>query len=131
MSASKVLGSLLGTLLALAVATAPLAAQSRITNLTVGQVKKLLGEQKGNADFVVLDVRTPAEFAAGALPGATNLDIQAKDFESRLGRLDRGKSYLVYCRSGNRSTRAVQAMEKMGFRSIYHMTEGMLGWEKR
>jgi rhodanese-related sulfurtransferase len=60
-----------------------------------------------------------------------NLDIQARDFLTRLEGLDRGKSYLVYCRSGNRSAKAVQAMEQMEFPRVYHMREGMIGWEKK
>jgi rhodanese-related sulfurtransferase len=45
--------------------------------------------------------------------------------------MDRGKSYLVYCRTGNRSTTAVHAMEQLGFRTVYHMRDGIVGWEKR
>ena len=113
-------------------ASAPLSLAAAVwaTDVSVEQVRKLVQEQGGRAGFVVLDVRTPAEFAGGHLPGAVNLDIQARDFLTRLGGLDRGKSYLVYCRSGNRSTKAAQAMERMEFPRVYHMREGMIGWEK-
>ena len=107
------------------------AAASRATDVSVEQARKLLDERGGKADFVVLDVRTPAEFAGGHLPGAVNLDIQTHDFETRLTGLDRGKTYLVYCRSGNRSTKAVQTMERMEFPRVFHMREGMIGWEKK
>jgi rhodanese-related sulfurtransferase len=107
------------------------AAASRATDVTVEQARKLLKEQGGKADFVVLDVRTSAEFADWHLPGAVNLDIQMRDFETRLTALDRGKTYLVYCRSGNRSTKAVQAMERLEFSRVFHMREGTLGWEKK
>jgi rhodanese-related sulfurtransferase len=111
--------------------SASLAAGSKATNVTVEQARKLIHERGGKADFLVLDVRTPAEFAGGHLPGALNVDIQSRDFETRIGALDRRKTYLVYCRSGNRSTKAVQAMERMDFQSVYHMTEGVIGWEKK
>ena len=113
-------------------ASAPpsLAAAARAADVSVEQARKLIRERGGKADFVVLDVRTPAEFAGGHLPGAVNLDIQARDFLTRLEGLDRGKSYLVYCRSGNRSAKAAQAMERMEFPRVYHMREGMIGWEK-
>jgi rhodanese-related sulfurtransferase len=107
------------------------AAASRATDVTANQARKLLQERGGKADFVVLDVRTPAEFAGGHLPGAVNLDIQSHDFETRLTGLDRGKTYLVYCRSGNRSTKAVQAMERLEFPRVLHMRAGMIGWEKK
>ena len=121
----------LAGLLCAASVSASLAAGSKATNVTVEQARKLIQERGGKADFLILDVRTPAEFAGGHLPGALNVDIQARDFETRLGALDRRKTYLVYCRSGNRSTKAVQAMERMDFQSVYHMTEGVIGWEKK
>lgn len=121
---------LVGLLLAVPIA-ASVAAGSRVANVTVEQARKLVQTRGGTADFVVLDVRTPTEFKTGHLPGAVNIDIQGQDFASRLGALDRGKAYLVYCRSGNRSARAVQVMERMDFHTIYHMTAGMLGWEKK
>jgi rhodanese-related sulfurtransferase len=121
---------MVGLLLVTAV-PASLAGGSQITNVTIEQARKLIQERGGKADFVVLDVRTPGEFAAGHLPSAVNIDLQAQDFERRLAVLDRGKSYLVYCRSGNRSTQAIRAMDRLGFRSLYHMSEGTVGWEKK
>lgn len=99
--------------------------------LTVDQAKELMQTRGGQADFVVLDVRTPHEFAEGHLPGAVNLDIQGRDFDTRLQGLDRGKSYVVYCRTGNRSILAVRAMEQLGFKSILHMPQGIVRWQER
>ncbi len=116
--------------LSLAVAT-PLAAGSRFTDMTVDQGRELMQRRAGQTDFVILDVRTPEEFAEGHLLGAVNLNVLAPDFAARLAALDRGKTYLVYCRTGNRSTKAVQAMERLGFQSVYHMIEGIVAWQKR
>jgi len=118
----------LALVLVIAAAVAPVGAGSRVTDITVEQAHELIQKQSGKADFVILDVRTPAEFREGHIEGAVILDLSAADFEKRLSALDRGKTYLVYCRSGNRSSRAVQAMERLGFRSIYHMNQGILGW---
>lgn len=112
-------------------ATAPLAAGTRATEMTVGQARELIQQRARDAQFVILDVRTPEEFAEGHLSGAVNVNLMAPDFESRLGALDRGKSYLVYCRTGNRSAKAIQAMDRLGFRSAYHMFEGIVGWQKK
>lgn len=109
----------------------PLAADARFTDVTVAQARQLIQERGGKADFVVLDVRTLEEFASGRLPGAANVDIQVPRFQNRLAALDRGKTYLVYCRTGNRSTRAVRVMKSLGFQSVYHMTEGILRWERK
>jgi rhodanese-related sulfurtransferase len=120
------------TLLMLAVGTRLLlAAAPAFMDVTVEQARQAIQERRGKADFVVLDVRTPEEFANGRLPGAVNLDIQVPDFQSRLATLNRGKTYLVYCRTGNRSARAIQVMKRLGFQSVYHMAEGILRWEKK
>jgi rhodanese-related sulfurtransferase len=62
----------------------------------------------------VIDVRTPAEYAAGHVPGAVNMDVQAADFGARIGALDKAGTYLVYCRSGNRSAAAAERMTAAG-----------------
>ncbi len=108
-----------------------LAAGSAVTNVTVGKAQILMKERAGKADFVILDVRTPEEFAEGHLDGAVNLDVQSRGFEKKLRALDRNKSYLVYCRTGNRSRQATIAMDAMGFRSIFHMNEGIVKWKQQ
>jgi len=112
-------------------ATAPLAAGTRFQEVTVNQARELIQQRARDAQFVILDVRTPEEFAEGHISGAVNVNLVAPDFERRLGALDRGKTYLVYCRSGNRSAKAIQAMNRLGFRSVYHMFEGIVGWQKK
>lgn len=117
-------------LIGLAVAM-PAPAGSAVTNVTVGKAQAVMKERAGKADFVILDVRTPEEFAEGHIAGAVNLDVQAKDFEKKLRALDRKKTYLVYCRTGNRSRKATVAMEALGFRSIFHMNEGIVKWKQQ
>ena len=71
-----------------------------------------------DAGTVVVDVRTPAEFASGHLEGAINIDVQAADFEARLAELDPAGTYYVYCRSGNRSGQAIDRMAARGFTEL-------------
>ena len=111
--------------------TATAWAGSPVTDVTVRRAQKLIKEHAGKTDFVILDVRTPGEFAEGHLDGAVNLDVQSPTFEKRLRALDRTRSYLVYCRTGNRSRRATIAMQARGFRSIFHMTEGIVKWKQQ
>jgi phage shock protein E len=66
----------------------------------------------------VIDVRTPEEFATGHLRGATNIDVQAADFHQRVGELDKGASYVLYCRSGSRAGAAADMMLDMGFTDV-------------
>jgi rhodanese-related sulfurtransferase len=124
-------GIIVMALLALILVTTAWAGGSPVTNVTVGKAQKLLKERAGKTDFVILDVRTPGEFAEGHIKGAVNLDVQSPAFEKGLRALDRKKSYLVYCRTGNRSRRAVLTMETLGFRSIFHMNEGVVMWKQQ
>jgi len=66
----------------------------------------------------VIDVRTPAEYAAGHIAGAQNIDVEAADFGSKIAALDKKAPYLVYCRSGNRSGMAATQMAAAGFTNI-------------
>lgn len=79
---------------------------------------------------VVLDVRTPAEFATGHIEGAVNIDVRGSGFEAALGELDPQVPYAVYCRSGNRSATALAVMEHLGFTAAYHLDGGIGAWTR-
>lgn len=70
-------------------------------------------------DLVIVDVRTPEEFAAGHLAGAELLDIYDPAFRDGVDGLDRDGAYLLYCRSGNRSGQAAALMQELGFSEVY------------
>jgi rhodanese-related sulfurtransferase len=80
------------------------------------------------ADLVVLDVRTPEEFAEGHLEDAVLIDFYDADFADQLAALDRDVPYLVYCRSGNRSGQAMSVMEELGFTSAVDVDGGIVAW---
>ncbi|MDR0991208.1 MAG: rhodanese-like domain-containing protein [Propionibacteriaceae bacterium] len=63
---------------------------------------------------ILIDVRTPSEYAAGHLEGAVNIDLQG-DFTSGIAQLNPAGSYIVYCRSGKRASDAQAIMEQAGF----------------
>ncbi|GGF09877.1 hypothetical protein GCM10011383_21360 [Hymenobacter cavernae] len=69
-------------------------------------------------DVVVLDVRTPDEYAGGHLQNARNLDFKAPDFPTQIAHLDTTKTYVLYCASGNRSGKAMAMMQQQGFRKV-------------
>lgn len=79
-------------------------------------------------DVVLLDVRTPAEFAEGHLEGATNLDIASPEFEAAVEALPKDAAYAVYCRSGNRSAQAVETMLRSGIVDVVHLDGGIGAW---
>jgi phage shock protein E len=70
------------------------------------------------ATRVVIDVRTPSEFAAGHVAKARNIDVQAGDFAATIATLDKSGAYLVYCHSGRRSALAAGQMAAAGFVDI-------------
>lgn len=96
-----------------------------VTHIQAGQALELV-KQGG---VIVLDLRTPKEFAGGHIVGATNVDCTADGFEKRLESLERGKTYLIHCASGRRSTNALPVFEKLGFKRITHLDGGLKGWE--
>ncbi len=79
-------------------------------------------------EVVLLDVRTPREFAAGHLPGARNIDFHAPGFAQQLEGLDRDTPYAIYCRSGNRSGTTLALMRKLKFRQVHDLSGGITAW---
>lgn len=69
-------------------------------------------------DTVVVDVRTPDEFAEGHLEGAVNIDLDGPDFAGAIGELPRDGEYVLYCRSGNRSGQAAAIMDQLDFQNV-------------
>ena len=70
---------------------------------------------------VVLDVRTPSEWNDGHVAGARLVDVGDPAFASTIAGLDRSKTYYVYCRSGNRSARAIEQMRAAGFAHLHNV----------
>jgi len=79
-------------------------------------------------EAVVLDVRTPVELSEGYIDGYTMINFNSPDFMDNIDKLDKDKTYLIYCRSGNRSGRACQMMSEMGFNSLYNLEGGIKSW---
>lgn len=100
-----------------------------ISEISIEKAKSLISGFRENDDFVIMDVRTEAEYSSGCIMGAVNIDFESSDFVKLLKLLDTRKTYLVYCKVGFRSAKAVNLMSEMGFKKIYHMKEGIDGWK--
>lgn len=103
--------------------------ESIVQDVDVVAAHGLIQNNSDNPDFVILDVRTPAEFADGFIKNAVNIDFNSPTFRDDADQLDRNKTYLVYCRSGNRSASASAILEELGFKDVYNMTGGIQDWE--
>ena len=84
---------------------------------------------QANPQAVVLDVRTPEEYAEGHLKSAQLIDFLAEGFQKNLEKLDKTKTYFVYCRSGGRSFKTLQLMRELGFKKVYELESGISGWK--
>lgn len=96
--------------------------------LSVKEALKLKNAEGKN--LVILDVRTPAEYAGGHIPNAQNADFFGAVFEKEINRLDRDSPVLVYCQTGRRSEAAAKMLEKANFKKIYNLKGGIAAWEK-
>ena len=76
----------------------------------------------------ILDVRSPEEFAAGHLVGAVNANVESADFAGLISALDATGDYAVYCRSGNRSRAAIEAMTGLGYANTVGLEGGITAW---
>ena len=74
---------------------------------------------------VVVDVRTPAEYAAGHLDGAINIDVESAGFDQQIAALETSTTYAVYCQSGRRSGLAAAAMDRAGFAHVVNLDGGI------
>jgi phage shock protein E len=81
------------------------------------------------AGLVILDVRTPPEFAAGHIASAVDVDLAGATFETDVANLDPKAPYFVYCHTGRRSADAVAYLRQHGFSSVYELEGGISAWE--
>ena len=94
-------------------------------NVDVAEFEKLRADKKN----VVLDVRTQKEFAAGHIPEAVNIDVNAPDFPEKVAKLEKNKTYLVHCGAGVRSAKACDKMSHLAFPKLYNLEGGFKAWE--
>jgi rhodanese-related sulfurtransferase len=99
-------------------------------NLSPAEARELLGKRSGDPDFVLLDVRTQKEFDAERIAGAVIVDYNSPSFRDKIATLDRSKSYLVYCRTGNRTNGAVKVMRELGFPNVSVFPGGITKWKE-
>lgn len=117
---------MLASLTLLAACGGSTATDTKLELTSVGDVAEIVASPPD--DLVILDIRTPEEFAAGHIAGAINIDYYAADFESKLSSLDPDVPYVMYCNSGNRSSNALPLMDSIGFQEVYELDGGIQAW---
>jgi rhodanese-related sulfurtransferase len=105
-------------------------AQTRVNeNITCEQAMELIQKHVQDTNFIVLDVRTPEEFKNGHIERAIIIDYKSSDFQDKLSKLVKKKTYLVYCKAGGRSAGAIGMMKDLNFTNLYHLYEGFEIWK--
>lgn len=87
--------------------------------------KDFVEKYASTPNAILIDVRTPSEFASGHIDKAINIDFENQSFSSEIKKLDSSKTYFVYCRSGNRSGQAIPLMKASGIQNIYELQGGV------
>jgi rhodanese-related sulfurtransferase len=102
-----------------------------VTEITPLDAHALIQNHLDDPNFIILDVRSAEEFAAGHLENAVSLCVLCSDpaFREAIADIDRSLTILVYCRTGRRSTTATTIMAEEGFTSLYNMTGGITQWQ--
>ncbi len=107
-------------------ATRPATAPAQVATVSPDEFQALLRQP----NTVLLDVRTQAEYEQGHLDNAININLHAKDFAERIQKLDKDKTYLVYCAIGGRSAQACDKMSKSDFPHLYNLKGGIEAWKR-
>lgn len=96
--------------------------QTKANALDINKTVELL---KSNSSITIIDVRTPDEIKeTGSIKNSVNIDFKADDFKAKVSKLDKNKTYLIYCRSGNRAGQASKIMIDLGFKNINYLKNG-------
>jgi phage shock protein E len=104
------------------------AQKTSFKDLSVFQFKAKLDSTPNK---ILIDLRTPDEVSKGIISDAIRLDYFRKDFEAEVAKLDRNKTYFLYCAAGGRSAETAELMVKLGFKEIYNLKDGFIGWKKQ
>ncbi len=103
-------------------------AQTKIDNVDAATFKKLIDEKKS----VLIDLRTDDELAKkGFIKGATQIDWFAKNAEETIKKLDKSKTYLIYCAGGGRSGECAELMKTLGFTHVVNLEKGFGDWKNK
>jgi rhodanese-related sulfurtransferase len=105
--------------------------KGKITEVGPLESFSLIRDRALDPDFVILDVRTAGEHEFARIEGSVNIDYHSATFEAELQKLDRKKTYLLYCLVGIRSREASKVMERLGFETVINITGGIREWHRR
>ena len=102
------------------------AEKAAITNVSASKADGMF-----NAGSVIfLDVREPAEYSQGHIPGAINIPMRQVEQQIAQSALDKNTPILIYCRSGRRSSIVTATLIKKGYTHLMNLDGGIKAWSK-
>lgn len=100
----------------------------KITNVNAEEFKKQIDSKKA----ILIDLRTTDKIKSkGKIPGEQQIDFLAKDSEKQIEKLDKSKTYLIYCAGGGRSGDCAELMQKSGFKNVVNLEKGFGDWKNK
>ncbi|MGZ7043591.1 MAG: rhodanese-like domain-containing protein [Methanobacterium sp.] len=103
--------------------------QNKSETITPQNALKMMEEHKDENQLVILDVRPKNEFELEHIPDAINLDYDGHEFKKKVSKIDKGKNYIIYCKSGVRGEYFMGIMKELGFPHVYNILGGFIGWK--
>ncbi|MDD1679813.1 MAG: rhodanese-like domain-containing protein [Methanomicrobiales archaeon] len=94
------------------------------------ELEQILKNHREGSSCIILDVRTPEEYSSGCLARAENINFSDPGFRNTLERLDKTRTYVVYCRHGVRASRVLRMMADLGFHEVYSLQGGIERWRE-
>lgn len=119
------------TVLALLLFAPGFAQESENDQTTIKRVdKKAFETAIESGDYILFDVRTVEEYMDGHIEGAKSLNVLDDQFDKTISNIDKSQKYLIYCKSGGRSAKALQKMKEAGFTHVLELEGGYQNWTK-
>ncbi|MDD5765191.1 MAG: rhodanese-like domain-containing protein [Candidatus Marinimicrobia bacterium] len=100
------------------------------TNILPEKAEPVIQKGVQEGKIILIDVRTPEEFNSGYIAGAINMNVNSEFFDVQIDELDKTKTYIVYCKMGGRSTKAMTLMKEKGFKKVFNLEGGITQWQK-
>ncbi|MCK4654840.1 MAG: rhodanese-like domain-containing protein [Candidatus Cloacimonetes bacterium] len=102
-----------------------------IKKLTPEEAFQLIQQNSNNPDFIILDLRPPKKYIKAKIKNAINFDYNNENFDDNLEKLDKNKTYFIYCTFGLKSNITIELMEELSFREVYCINEGLIKWKNQ
>lgn len=99
-----------------------------LKSVSVSEAAAMIAAEAANTNFIIIDVRTPGEYAQSYISNAVNVNYNDAAFSELISEFDRGGMYLIYCKAGSRSAKALEVMRGLEFREVYNMNGGITAW---